>query len=159
MKKRTHRELSLGVRRRRHRQDYLTRGDTFLRGVSWIVFLSVDEFAVFVCKGVRRSSWTDARLARSSFSWCCASFGSFSWLVARWNQRMFTIALFGQPLGCFATYQNMLGWETYKYYHETDELPNPRPTEPKRKRVKRGIWTAFFPQQIIVRVLGLIFFE
>ena len=36
----------------------------------------------------------------------------------------------------FAIYQIMLGWETYKYYYETDELPNPRPTQPKKKRLK-----------------------
>ena len=30
-------------------------------------------------------------------------------------------------------YQTLLGWKTYKYYHETDELPNPRPTQPKKK--------------------------
>ena len=33
----------------------------------------------------------------------------------------------------FAIYQILLGWKTYKYYHETDELPNPRPTQPKKK--------------------------
>ena len=26
-----------------------------------------------------------------------------------------------------------LGWKTYKYYYETDELPNPRPTQPKKQ--------------------------
>ena len=31
----------------------------------------------------------------------------------------------------FAIYQIMLGWKTYKYYYETDELPNPSPTQPK----------------------------
>ena len=29
-------------------------------------------------------------------------------------------------------YQILLGWKTYKYYCETDELPNPRPTQPKK---------------------------
>ena len=33
----------------------------------------------------------------------------------------------------FATYQIMSGWETYQYYYETVELPNPRPTQPKKK--------------------------
>ena len=32
-----------------------------------------------------------------------------------------------------AIYQIMLGSKTYKYYYETDELPNPRPTQPKKK--------------------------
>ena len=40
----------------------------------------------------------------------------------------------------FAIYQILLGWKTYKYYYETDELPNPRPTQPKEKnQVKSGI--------------------
>ena len=33
----------------------------------------------------------------------------------------------------FAIYQIVLGWKTYEYYCETDELPNPRPTQPKKK--------------------------
>ena len=32
----------------------------------------------------------------------------------------------------FAIYHILLGWETCKDYYETDELPNPRPTQPKR---------------------------
>ena len=32
----------------------------------------------------------------------------------------------------FGIYQILLGWKTYKYYNETDKLPNPRPTEPKK---------------------------
>ena len=31
----------------------------------------------------------------------------------------------------FAIHQIMLGWKTYKYYYETDELLNSRPTQPK----------------------------
>ena len=30
-----------------------------------------------------------------------------------------------------------------KYCYETDELPNPRPTQPKEKVVKSGIWATF----------------
>ena len=30
----------------------------------------------------------------------------------------------------FAIYQIMLGWKTYECYYDTDELPNPRPTQP-----------------------------
>ena len=33
----------------------------------------------------------------------------------------------------FAIYQILLGWKILKYYYETDELPNPRPTQPKKK--------------------------
>ena len=35
----------------------------------------------------------------------------------------------------FAIYQIMLGWKTYQHYYETDELPNPRPTQPKKEKV------------------------
>ena len=31
-----------------------------------------------------------------------------------------------------AIYQIMLGRKTCKYYYETDEFPNPRPTQPKK---------------------------
>ena len=37
----------------------------------------------------------------------------------------------------------MLGWEACKYYHETDKLPNPRPTQPKKNQVESGIWATF----------------
>ena len=30
-------------------------------------------------------------------------------------------------------HQVLLGWKTYKYYYETDELPNPRPTQNQEK--------------------------
>ena len=33
----------------------------------------------------------------------------------------------------------MLGWKTYEYYYETDGLPNPRPTQPKKHQVESGI--------------------
>ena len=37
----------------------------------------------------------------------------------------------------FAIYQILLGWKTYpSKYFETDELPNPRPTQPKKIRLK-----------------------
>ena len=39
----------------------------------------------------------------------------------------------GHCIRVFAIYQMMLGWKTYKYYYETDELPNPRPSQPKKK--------------------------
>ena len=44
-----------------------------------------------------------------------------------------------------AIYQILLGWKTYKYYNETDELPNPRPTQPKeKKKIKSGNSGHFF---------------
>ena len=56
---------------------------------------------------------------------------------------------------CDFFYQILLGWKTYKYCHETDELPNPRPTQPK-KIVKKWYLGHFFPQQIFFRGLGTI---
>ena len=43
----------------------------------------------------------------------------------------------------FAICLIMLGWETRKYYYETEELPNPTPTQPKENWVKSGIWNTF----------------
>ena len=43
----------------------------------------------------------------------------------------------------FATNQILLGWKTCKYYYETDELPNPRPTQPPKKLVESGTWATF----------------
>ena len=46
----------------------------------------------------------------------------------------------------------MLGWKTYEYYYETDELPDPRPTQPKKNEVKSGIWVTFsHSKQFFVR--------
>ena len=50
---------------------------------------------------------------------------------------------------------NYVGLE-HKCYYETDELPNPRPTQPKENEVKSSVWATFFAQQIIFRGLGLI---
>ena len=37
----------------------------------------------------------------------------------------------------FAIYQIMLGWKTWKYYYETDELPNPKgQPNPRKNRLK-----------------------
>ena len=57
----------------------------------------------------------------------------------------------------------MLGWKTCGHYHETDEFPNPRPTQPKANptREKLGLkWNLshYFPQQIIFLELGLILY-
>ena len=41
----------------------------------------------------------------------------------------------GLDIRMFAIYLTMLRWKTYKYYYETDELPNPRLTlETDRKK-------------------------
>ena len=57
----------------------------------------------------------------------------------------------------FAIYQILLGRKTYEYSYETDELPNPRPTQPKKSSVESGIWSHFFPQQLIFRGVGIYF--
>ena len=44
----------------------------------------------------------------------------------------------------FAFCQVLLGWRTYKYYYETDELPNPRSTQPKKNWVKKWHLGHFF---------------
>ena len=48
------------------------------------------------------------------------------------------------PYG-FAIYQNNVGLgNIYRnYFYETVELPNPRPTQPKKNQVKSGIWATF----------------
>ena len=46
----------------------------------------------------------------------------------------------------FSDLPNSVGfgvWKTYIKYYETDELPNPRPTQPKKNEVKSGIWASF----------------
>ena len=59
----------------------------------------------------------------------------------------------------FAIHHILLGWKTCKKYYETDELPNPRPTQPNPRniRLKRGIWATFFPQQIFFSWVGIGF--
>ena len=49
----------------------------------------------------------------------------------------------GHTLGRSAIYiANYVGLEnTHKYYYETDELPNSRPTQPKK--IKGGKWATF----------------
>ena len=49
----------------------------------------------------------------------------------------------------------MLGWETCEHYHETVELPNPRPTQPKKNEVKSWPLSHFFPQEKVFRRSGL----
>ena len=39
-------------------------------------------------------------------------------------------------VGCLRFTKILLGWKTSKYDYETDQLPNPRPTLPKKKKVK-----------------------
>ena len=43
--------------------------------------------------------------------------------------------------------------------YETDELPNPRPTQPKEKQVKGGIWATFSPRQNIFSWVGIDFMQ
>ena len=43
---------------------------------------------------------------------------------------------YGSPsivIRVFAICQILMGWKTCKYYYETDELPNPKATQPKEK--------------------------
>ena len=43
----------------------------------------------------------------------------------------FSVGTRGKNTIVFAIYQIVLGWKTSNFYCETDELPNPRPTQPK----------------------------
>ena len=49
------------------------------------------------------------------------------------NARLSLGATFEHLNRVFAMYQILLGWKTYHCCHETDEPPNPRPTQPKKK--------------------------
>ena len=57
----------------------------------------------------------------------------------------------------FVIYQIGLGWETYECYYETDELPDPRPTQPPRKNwSKSGIFgPTFFRTATIFLWVGI----
>ena len=59
----------------------------------------------------------------------------------------------------FVICQILLGWKNVgiKYYYETDELPNPRPTQPKKSWAKEWHLDHFFPQQI--RGFGIGFYR
>ena len=46
----------------------------------------------------------------------------------------------------------MLGWITYKYYYETDELPNPR-----KIRLKVAFWAAFSHSKYFFSWVGIDF--
>ena len=65
--------------------------------------------------------------------------------MADFATRAITTATLPTQNGVCAIYQIMVGWKTYeyKYYNGTDELPNPRPTQPKKKYAKSGIWATF----------------
>ena len=57
--------------------------------------------------------------------------GWFIWVG--WLIGWFVGRLVGWSIRAHAIHQIMVGWRTYEYYYETDELPNPRPTQPKKK--------------------------
>ena len=42
------------------------------------------------------------------------------------------LKVFRGSIGCLRYTKILLGWDTYEYYYETVELPNPRPTQPKK---------------------------
>ena len=54
--------------------------------------------------------------------------------------RVFAILLY-----CSISYQIILGWKTCtgKCYYDTDELPNPRPTQPKQKYIFSWVGIGF----------------
>ena len=60
--------------------------------------------------------------------WCLLWLTLFSCLVA---YQSVPLSLSGGNR-VLTIYQVLLGWTTCKYSYETDELPNPRPTQPKK---------------------------
>ena len=63
--------------------------------------------------------------------------------------------------GCLRCTKITLGWKTQNYYHETDQVPNPRRTQlNKKKKVKKWQFGPLFPtRQIIFRELGLVLYR
>ena len=47
----------------------------------------------------------------------------------------------------------------YQILFETDELPNPRPTQPKKNQVKSGVWATFSHSKRVFRGLGLVLYR
>ena len=56
-----------------------------------------------------------------------------------------------------AIYQILLGWKIDQDFYETDELPKPRPTQPKTIQVKGGTEATVSHSKIIFRGLGIGF--
>ena len=54
----------------------------------------------------------------------------------------------------FAIYLVILGWKTYKYYCETNELPNPRPTQPNPRKIRLQVATG---QKVFFSWVGIGF--
>ena len=73
---------------------------------------------------------------------------------------LYATALLYRTLGCLPyIYQTLLGWKTYKYYHEANEIPNPcaNPTQ-----AKLGLkWATFSPTAFVFSWVGIgfIYFE
>ena len=63
-------------------------------------------------------------------------------------------------LGCLRCYTKLC-WagNAHKCYYETDELPNPRPTQPKKNWVKSGVWATFSHSKRVFRGLGLVLYR
>ena len=55
-----------------------------------------------------------------------------------------------------AIYQFLLGTKTCNDYYETDKLPNPRPTQPKKNRFK-VVFGPLFPTANIFSLVGIGF--
>ena len=81
------------------------------------------------------------------FNWTAPGLSEVAPTSKSWGNRVFPI------------YHVLLGWKTCKYYYETVELPNPRPTPTQDKLGYKWHLDHFFPQQIFFRGLGLIFYR
>ena len=80
-----------------------------------------------------------------------ASQSSRTMYWALWQLRTLTAR---ESLGCSP---NSVGLEACKQqYYETDELPNPRPTQPKKDSIKSVFWATFSLSKWFFLGLGLI---
>ena len=85
-------------------------------------------------------------LPKSSVSFRCGlntgtrQFGKFGTLTKNTPGNRYTLPTTPlQTLGCLAIYLIILGWKTYKCYHETDEIPNPKANPTQEKQVKKKL--------------------
>ena len=53
-------------------------------------------------------------------------------------------------------YQILLGWNTFEYFYETDERPNPRPTQPNPRKIRSKVaFGPLFPTANIFSWVGI----
>ena len=71
----------------------------------------------------------------------------------------FEVQVEARGIRVFTIYQVLLGWKTCKYYYDTDELSNLRPTQPKKTRLKAASGPLFPTDFFCFRGFGLVLFR